>query len=101
MIHDARIIPLNRQPQIDPKIGLLYGDARGHWENTTLVVETTNFTGTLGTLRFGWSDNLHLVERLTPQEDGTISYEFTIDDPTVFTQPWTLQIPLKRRGATL
>lgn len=96
MIHDARIIPLNRQPHIDPKIGLLYGDARGHWENTTLVVETTNFTGTLGTLRFGWSDNLHLVERLTPQEDGTISYEFTIDDPTVFTQPWTVQIPLKR-----
>ena len=94
MIHDARIIPLDGGSHVDRRIRQLCGDARAHWEGNVLVVDTTNFSGTLGPF-LGWTENLHLTERFTPLDDGTISYEFTIDDPTVFEPSWTVQIPLK------
>ena len=94
MIHDTRVIPLDDGSHVDSRIRQIYGDARGHWEDDVLVVDTTNFSDTLGPF-LGWTENLHLTERFTPLDDGSISYEFTIDDPTVFETPWTVQIPLK------
>ncbi len=94
MIHDARIISLNGSPHIDPRIRQAYGDARGHWEGDALVINTTNFSDALSWF-WGWSESLNLTERFTPHGDGTIRYEFTIDDPTAFESSWTVQIPLR------
>jgi hypothetical protein len=81
------------------------GDPRGRWEGNTLVVETTNFNG------LGWiatnaasarirgvphSDALRLVERFTRVDAETIDYQITIEDPDVYTRPWTVAIPMNR-----
>ena len=92
MIHDARVIPLTGQPHLAGAVRQLHGDSRGYWEGDTLVIETTNFS-TTANFR-GSSDGLHLVERLTRVGPRTLDYEVTITDPTVWTRPWTVQIPL-------
>ena len=94
MIHDARIIPLDGRPHARPAIRRWLGDSRAHWDGQTLVIDTTNFNGKAGFR--GTDDNLHLVERLTRVSTDTINYEFTVDDPTVFTTPWTAVMPLTR-----
>ena len=92
-IHDARVIPLDGRPHLPPSIRAYMGDSRGRWEGDTLVVDTTNFTEKYS---FRGSDrNLHLTERFTRIDADTINYEFTIDDPTAFTKPWTAQLPLQ------
>jgi hypothetical protein len=92
-IHDASVIPLDGRPHLPPSIRTYMGDPRGHWEGDTLVVDTTNFTEKYS---FRGSDkNLHLIERFTRVDADTINYEFTIDDPTAFTKPWTAQLPLQ------
>jgi hypothetical protein len=94
MIHDARIIPLDRRPHVPQNIRHWMGDSRGHWEGDTLVVDTTNFTGKT---RFrGSSENLHLVERFTRVDSDTILYRFTVDDPSTFTKSWTAELPLTK-----
>ncbi len=94
MIHDARIIPLDGRGHLPPNMRQWMGDARGHWEGNTLVVDTTNFTDRT---RFrGSADKLHLTERFTRVDADTIVYEFTVDDPTTYTKPWTAQIPMKK-----
>ena len=94
MIHDARIIPLDRRPHVPQNIRHWMGDSRGHWEGDTLVVDTTNFTGKT---RFrGSSENLHLVERFTRVDADTILYRFTVDDPSTFTKSWTAELPLTK-----
>jgi len=70
------------------------GDSRGRWEGDTLVIETTNFTDR--TAFRGTSENLHLTERFTRVAEDTLLYQFTIDDPSAFTKPWTVEIPLWR-----
>jgi hypothetical protein len=70
------------------------GDPRGHWEGDTLVVESTNFSEK--TNFHGSSSGMHLIERFTRVDANTISYEFTVDDPTTFTRPWSAQIPMNR-----
>jgi len=76
------------------------GDARGHWEGNTLVVDTTNFIG--GKVAVGgapYSDELHLVERFTRGTDAnTIDYEITVSDPKTFTAPWKVAFPIHSRG---
>jgi len=94
MIHDARIIPLDSRPHVNTGIRQWMGDPRGHWEGNTLVVETTNFNDKTRFQRAG--QNMHLVERFTRTAPDTITYEFTVDDPSAFTKPWTAQIPMKR-----
>lgn len=94
MIHDVRLIPLDGRPHLDPKIRQWMGDSRGHWENDTLVVDTTNFTGK--THFRGSDENLHLIERFTRTDANTILYQFTVDDPTAFTKPWTAELPMLR-----
>jgi hypothetical protein len=94
MIHDVRFIPLDGRPHVSSNIRQWMGDPRGRWEGHTLVVDTTNFTDKS---RFRGSDeNLHLTERFTRVSPDTILYEFTVDDPTAFTKPWTAQIPLTK-----
>ncbi|MEK7215363.1 MAG: hypothetical protein AAB289_07210, partial [Chloroflexota bacterium] len=101
MIHEARLIPLDGRPHGSPNIRTYMGDPRGHWEGDTLVVETTNFNGKTGVTGNGratyTSDAIRLLERFTRVDADTIQYEATIDDPKMWTRPWTVAFPLKRR----
>jgi len=98
LIHDARIIPLDGRPHT-PGARRWLGDSRGHWDGDTLVVDTTNFIDQsmngMSALRISGDENMHLTERFTRVGPNTIHYEFTIDDPTMWTRPWTAMIPLK------
>jgi hypothetical protein len=91
MIHDARIIPIDGRPHLPPGIRQLLGDSIGRWEGDTLVVETTNFTNK--TNYRGAGENLRLVERFTRTAPDVLTYRVTIDDPTTFTRPWTVELP--------
>jgi len=96
--HQYRVIPLDERPRLSPNVKLIMGDARGHWEGNTLVVETTNlndwdwfdYTGTFHT------DGTSLVERFTIVDADNIQYQFTVTNPKVFTRSWTVAVPLKR-----
>jgi hypothetical protein len=91
MVHDVRYIHMDGRPHLPANVRQWMGDSLGHWEGDTLVVDTTNFTDKT---RFrGSSENLHVVERFTRVDPGTILYKVTIDDPTTFTKPWTLEYP--------
>jgi hypothetical protein len=94
MIHDARIIPVDGRPHLPQAIRGWLGDSRGRWEGDTLVVDTTNFTDK--TNFRGSRENLHVVERFTRVDDNTIRYEFTVDDPTTWTRPWSAELPLAK-----
>lgn len=94
MIHDARIIPLDGRPPLPDSVDQWMGSSRGYWDGDTLVVETTNFTDK--TNFRGASENMHLTERFTRMSDDILLYEFTVDDPEAFTQPWTVQIPARK-----
>lgn len=99
MVHDARIVPLDGRPALGDALRLWMGDARGRWEGNTLVVETRNFTNN-GTGTFGLpglSDtNMRLVERFTRVDDNVLMYRFTVTDPTVWTRPWSAEVPMTR-----
>ena len=92
-IHDARIIPLDGRPHISKDIRQWYGDSRGHWEGDTLVVDTTNFTDLNP---FLGAQNLHVVERLTRVDAETILYQFTVDDPGMWTKSWSGELPISK-----
>ena len=92
MVHEARIIPLDGRPHVGPTIRQWLGDSRGRWEGETLVVETTNFTDK--TNFRGSGAGLHVVERFTRVDADRLDYEFTVDDPTTWTRPWTAAWPL-------
>ena len=104
IIHGARFIPLDGRPHLTPSIRQLGGDSRGHWEGDTLVVDSANFTGRTNfrsppaTARQDiFSDeNLHVTERFTRQDADTIGYRFTVEDPTVWTKPWSGEMMLRR-----
>ena len=76
------------------------GDAIGHWEGNTLVIETTNFIGGLVSMGVNgaagppYSDELKMVERFTRTSDHSIQYEVTITDPKTYTAPWTVAFPI-------
>jgi hypothetical protein len=93
-MHETRVIPLDRRPQLGAAIKQWTGDSRGRWEGKTLVVETTNFDSRR---RFhGATEDLKLVERFTRVDKDTIDYRLTVSDPQTFTQPWTLANSLWR-----
>ncbi len=92
LIHEARIIPLDGRPHLPNTITQWMGDSRGHWEGSTLVVETMNFDPK--TSYQGSRDTLHLIERYTRVDENTIDYQFTVDDPQTFTRPWTVSRPM-------
>ena len=93
----TRLIPLDGRPHLEGIEPTYYGDSVGHWEGDTLVIDSRNFKR--------WSlddyyyqnpaeyrmhtEAFHTIERLTYSEAGLIDYEFTVDDPNIFTEPWT------------
>ncbi|MCZ6659519.1 MAG: hypothetical protein O7C67_19715 [Gammaproteobacteria bacterium] len=98
MYHEYRIIPLDGRPHIDERVGQWLGDGRGRWEGDTLVVETTRFADKS---HYYWAwpwrsarPTLRLVERFTRTDSRTIDYRFTVDDPVMFTRPWTASSPM-------
>ena len=95
---DRRIIPVDGRPHRTTR--QWFGDAVGHWEGTTLVVDTTNFADRTN---YEWaniwtrpSDTLHLVERFTRVDADTLEYKITIEDPKTFAKPWTAVIPISK-----
>lgn len=93
MIHDVRIIRMNAGHD-PPEMRRWLGDSVGQWEGDTLVIDTTNFNDTPGL--FSASGNLHVVERLTRLDANTLSYKFTVEDPTVWTKPWSGEVSWPR-----
>ena len=95
MIHSARLIPVDAtKPHLGEKIREWNGDSRGHWDGSTLVVETTNFNDKI---RYRNSTRtLKVTERFTRVDADTVDYTFTIDDPNTWTRPWTANVPLRK-----
>jgi hypothetical protein len=94
MIHDTRVIPIGTAAHVGTAIRGYNGDARGRWEGNTLVVDSTNFSEK--TNFRGSRETLHIIERFTRDADG-INYEVTVDDPTVWTKPWTAALTLAKQ----
>jgi hypothetical protein len=94
MIHDVRIVPLDGRPHINSSVRPWNGDSRGRFEGDTLVVTTTNYSPK--TRLQGSSENLKLIERFRRVAPDTLEYRLTFEDPTVWTTPWTMMIPLKQ-----
>jgi hypothetical protein len=92
MIHDTRIIALDGRPHVGASIRQYLGDARGHWEGNSLVVETTNFTDKVPYR--GSSEHLKLTERFTPLGPDTLEWSVTFDDPRTWERPWTFAMNL-------
>ncbi len=97
MVHNARIIPID-DDTAKPPFAQRSGVSRAHWEDETLVIETTQFAGGSSSLT---STNMHLVERLTRIDPDTVAYEYTVTDPTVYTAPYTVMMPFRRTDGTL
>jgi hypothetical protein len=103
MIHESRIIPIDREP-LDPTINQWMGESRGHWEGETLVVETTNYNGKVNMTNVGImgspggdtpsTTNMRTTERFTRVGPDRIDYEMTIEDPEVLTDYWTVSYPM-------
>jgi hypothetical protein len=101
MIHEARVIPVDGSPHAGAGVRMWMGDSRGRFEGDTLVIESTNFTNRTG---LGGNGNgavhgveLTLIERLHRVDADTLRYEFTVDDPETYTQPWTVAFDLDSR----
>ena len=98
MYHEFRVIPLDGRPFISDKIGQWLGDARAHWEGDTLVIESRNFADKLD-YYWAWPwrsarGSLTLIERLTRLDETNMDYQVIVDDPEMFTQPWTISAPM-------
>ena len=91
-----RNIVMDGSPHLPPGIRQWFGDSRGHWEGNTLVIDVTNFNPKTDV--FGSRENLHLVERWTRTGPRTLAYEVTIEDPTVWTRPWTVRQDFGRQS---
>ncbi|MCY3729843.1 MAG: hypothetical protein OXF98_00745 [Rhodospirillaceae bacterium] len=98
-LRTVRFIHMNGNPHPPGPIEWWMGDSRGHWEGDTLVVDVIHFNGETWFDRAGnfHSSALHVVERYTPTGPDHLLYEATIEDPEVFTRPWTISMPLYRR----
>ena len=99
MVHEARVIPTDGSPLAPANIRSYMGDARGHYDGNTLVIETTNFLpGKTGIGANGGgvptSEELKVTERFTRTGANTMNYQATIDDPKTFTKPFTLSFPV-------
>jgi hypothetical protein len=102
MFRDRRIIPLDGRSH--GNVPQWLGDSRGRWESDTLVVETTTFADKTG---YWWATawrasrpTLRVTERFTRVDPETINYQFTMDDPSMFTRPWTAAFPLTTNQAS-
>jgi hypothetical protein len=87
MMPVARVIPLDGRPKLSPVLRAYRGESRGRWEGDTMVIETTNYSEK--TVWRNSSENLKVTERLTMTSPKTIHYQFTVEDPTTWTRPWS------------
>ena len=100
-IHEVRVVPLDGRPPAPGSIGQWNGLSRGHWEGNTLVVETANLDRRVSALqpwsvfnsRDGSGEGLTLVERFTRTDADTLEYEVEVNDPQMYTRPWTVAYP--------
>jgi hypothetical protein len=97
-MHDYRVIPTDGRDHLPETMRLWHADPVGHWEGDTLVVDYRNANGRNWFDMSGnfQSENIHVVERYTMVDDNTIHFQATIEDPTMYTRPWTLVIPFVR-----
>jgi hypothetical protein len=95
MVHEARVIPLTPAPHPGEAIRMYMGDAKGHWDGNTLVVETTNFTDKIAYR--GSSEHLTLTERFTRTGPETVEWSSTFNDPHTWARPWTFAMNLSRK----
>jgi len=102
MVHDTRIIPLDGRASLPDHVRHWAGSSRGRWEGDTLVVETGNFTDRTASFdpnpmfAIGSGEHLRLTERFQRVDADTLLYEFTIDDPATFTEPFTVAVSMRR-----
>jgi len=101
MVHQVRRIPTDNSAHLPSQIRQWYGDPRGHWEGDTLVVESTNFIGRFYGNMQAADENLRVIERFTLSSPDILLYQFTVEDPTVWQQPWIGEIPLTRTDGLL
>ena len=94
MVNEMRVIPLDGRPHVSQSIRSYMGDARGYFDGTTLVVETTNFNGRVPYQSS--SEKLRVVERFTPTAANTLEWSVTLDDATTWTKPWTFAMNLTK-----
>ena len=87
-----RQIPIDDQPHLPSHVRQWLGDSIGHWDGDTLVVDTTNFTDQ--TSYMGSGENLHIIERFTRAAPDLLRYQITVEDETVWTEPWTMELAL-------
>ena len=101
MVHDARIIRFGEPSPIPEDVRPWFGDSWGRWEGDALVVETTNINPQQSLRGVPPSKHMRVTERFTRVDEETILYEFTVEDPTMYTQAWGGEIPLKKFDAML
>lgn len=89
MVHDARVVRINGKHE-PADIRRWMGDSIGHWEGDTLVVDTTNFNDTPA--MYGATKSLHVIERFKRIDAKSLVYQFTVEDPAIWTKPWTGEI---------
>jgi hypothetical protein len=96
MMAETRIIPIDGRPHLSTGIRSWIGNARGRWEGDTLVVETTNYSDKV-TFRFpADAETLRIIERFTRTSEDQIDYRFTVENPTMYTRPWTAVLPMAK-----
>ena len=96
MIHETRVIPLDSRPHVGKSLRTYMGDARGHWEGDTLVVETTNFKDQTA-YRGSDGNTLRLIERFKAIGPDTVEWSVTANDPSTWVRPWTFAMNLTRK----
>ncbi len=99
MIHDVRIIRIGEPSPTPKSVRPYFGNSWGRWEGDVLVVETTNISPQQPVRGAPLSEDARVIERFTRVDEETILYEFTVDDPTMFTEPWGGQIPINKLHA--
>jgi hypothetical protein len=93
MVHETRVIPLDGRPHVASSVRSYMGDPRGHWEDDTLVVETTNFKDEAA-YRGANAATLRQIEHFTRIARDKVKWTVTVDDPSTWTKPWTFAMPL-------
>ena len=100
MLHDVRIVPLDGHTDLPAKVSQWQGSYRGRWEGETLVVESKNFNGKSGFPQNA-SENMRMTERFTRVDPDTIRYQFTVDDPSTWSKPWTAELLMKNTNGPI
>ena len=96
MVHDARIIRLGTGPRLPKEIQPYFGDSFGRWAGDTLVIETTGFHPAQAAGFYGASPEMKVTERIVRTGERTLLYQFTVEDPSSFAEPWGGEVPFNR-----